>query len=67
MVRTAAALRLPGPWSNVPEQTRTSPLCIVALGVSASGLVRTKTTVLLSVEETDKALAKKIDYTPPGR
>jgi len=39
----------------------------IALGVSASGLVRTKTTALLSVEETDKALAKKIDYTPPGR
>ena len=39
----------------------------IALGVSASGLVHTKTTALLSVEETDKALAKKIDYSPPGR
>ena len=39
----------------------------IALGVSASGLVHTKPTALLSVEETDKALAKKIDYSPPGR
>ena len=39
----------------------------IALGVSASGLDHTKTTALLSVEETDKALAKKIDYSPPGR
>jgi uncharacterized protein with GYD domain len=39
----------------------------IALGVSASGVVRTKTTALLTVEETDQALAKKIDYSPPGR
>jgi uncharacterized protein with GYD domain len=39
----------------------------LALGVSASGLVRTKTTALLTVEETDKALGKKLDYSPPGR
>jgi uncharacterized protein with GYD domain len=39
----------------------------IALGVSASGLVRTKTTALLTVEETDQALGKKLDYTPPGR
>ena len=39
----------------------------IALAVSASGLVRTRTTVLLTVEETDQALAKKLDYSPPGR
>ena len=39
----------------------------IALAVSASGLVRTRTTVLLTVEETDQALAKKFDYSPPGR
>ena len=39
----------------------------IALGVSSSGLVRTKTTALLTVEETDQALGKKIDYSPPGR
>jgi hypothetical protein len=35
--------------------------------VSASGLVRTKTTPLLTVEEVDKALAKSINYRAPGR
>jgi uncharacterized protein with GYD domain len=34
--------------------------------VSASGLVRTKSTALLTVEETDRALSKKIDYRAPG-
>jgi uncharacterized protein with GYD domain len=40
-----------------------------ALGLtgSASGLVRTKTTALLTVEETDQALGKSIDYRPPGK
>jgi len=38
----------------------------LSLGVSATGLVRTKTTALLSVEETDRALAKKYNYRGPG-
>lgn len=38
----------------------------LALGVSASGLVRTKSTVLLTVEETDRALAKRVNYRAPG-
>src|ERR1700680_2674577 len=38
----------------------------LSLGVSATGLVRTKTTVLLSAEETDRALAKKLNYRAPG-
>ena len=38
-----------------------------ALGASATGLVRTKTTALLTVEETDQALDKKIDFRAPGR
>jgi uncharacterized protein with GYD domain len=38
-----------------------------ALAVSGTGLVRTKTTVLLTVEETDKALQKKIAYKGPGK
>lgn len=37
----------------------------LAVGVSASGLVRTRTTPLLSVEETDRALSKSIEYRPP--
>jgi len=39
----------------------------ISLAVSASGLVRTKTAALLTVEETDQALARSIDYRPPGR
>lgn len=39
----------------------------LALAVSGSGLVRTKTTVLLSADEIDRALQKTINYRPPGR
>jgi len=34
----------------------------LALAASATGLVRTKTTALLTVEETDQALGKKVDF-----
>ena len=39
-----------------------------ALGsaVCASGMARTKTTVLLTVEEADQALSKSVDYRAPG-
>jgi uncharacterized protein with GYD domain len=39
----------------------------LSLAVSASGLVRTKTTPLLTIEETDQALKTAVDYRPPGR
>jgi uncharacterized protein with GYD domain len=38
----------------------------LALGASATGLVRTKTTALLTVEETDQALQKNISFRAPG-
>jgi uncharacterized protein with GYD domain len=38
----------------------------VALTVSATGLVRTRTTALLTVEETDKALSMEVRYRGPG-
>jgi len=38
-----------------------------AFAVSATGLARTKTTVLLTVEETDKALQKRVEYRAPGK
>jgi len=38
----------------------------LALAVSASGLVRTRTTPLLTVEEADQALQKSVSYRPPG-
>ncbi len=39
-----------------------------ALGVTASagGLVRTRTTALMTVEEVDQALAKSVNYRGPG-
>src|SRR5215472_6661719 len=42
---------------------------IAALGIAASatGLVRTRTTALLTVEEVDQALAKSVNYRAPGR
>ena len=39
----------------------------VSLAVSASGLVRTRTTPLLTVEEVDQALQKTVNYKAPGR
>jgi uncharacterized protein with GYD domain len=49
--------------ADLPDVVSVAALC---LGVSATGLVRTKTTVLLSVEQTDSALAKKLNYRAPG-
>jgi uncharacterized protein with GYD domain len=49
---------------DLPDNVAASAL---SLAVSASGLVRTKTTPLLTVEETDKALAKSVSYRAPGR
>lgn len=37
----------------------------LAIAVSASGLVRTRTTPLLSIEETDRALSRSVEYRPP--
>ena|SRR6185436_10215821 len=45
----------------------TQSACALATTVSASGLVRTKTTPLLSADELDRALNKNIAYQPPGR
>jgi uncharacterized protein with GYD domain len=49
---------------DVPDNVAASAL---SLAISATGLVRTKTTPLLTVEETDKALAKNPNYRAPGR
>ena len=48
---------------DLPDATSAAAM---ALAVSASGLVRTKTTALLSVEEADRALGKKLTYRAPG-
>jgi uncharacterized protein with GYD domain len=38
----------------------------VSVAVSASGMVRIRTTPLLTVEETDQALEKAVNYRAPG-
>jgi len=49
--------------AELPDSVTAAALAIT---VSASGLVHAKTTPLLSVEEIDRALEKKINYRPPG-
>jgi uncharacterized protein with GYD domain len=51
---------------DMPDNVSATAL---SLAVSASGLVRTRTTPLLTVEETDKALEKSVslNYRAPGR
>jgi len=39
----------------------------LGIAVSSSGLVRTKTTRLLTSEEIDSALAKTVNYRAPGK
>ena len=38
----------------------------VSLAAAASGLVNVTTTPLLTIEETDQALEKVVQYSPPG-
>ena len=49
---------------DLPDNVSASAL---SLAVSASGLIRTKTTPLLTVEEADKALQKSVTYRAPGK
>src|SRR6267143_3112755 len=49
--------------ADLPDTVSAAAL---SLGVSATGLVRTKSTALLTIEETDRALNKKINYRGPG-
>ena len=49
---------------DLPDNVAASAL---SLAISASGMVKTRTTPLLSVEEVDKALATKTNYRAPGQ
>ena len=51
----------------IAELPNTVAASAFASAISASGLVRTKTTALLTAEELDTALAKNINYQAPGR
>jgi uncharacterized protein with GYD domain len=49
--------------ADVPDNVTAAAISIV---VSAVGLARTNTVPLLTVEETDQALAKTVKYRAPG-
>jgi uncharacterized protein with GYD domain len=49
--------------ANLPDQESVAAFCIAA---SSAGVARTFTTALMTVEETDRALKKNVDYRPPG-
>lgn len=49
--------------ADLPDNATAAALGIAA---SASGLVHTRTVALLSIEELDGALAKSVNYRPPG-
>lgn len=49
--------------ADVPDNVSAAAISLV---VSASGAVRTKTTVLLTPEEMDQATKKTVSYRPPG-
>jgi len=49
---------------DMPDNVSATAL---SLAVSATGLSRTKTSVLLTVEETDRALQKNVAYRGPGQ
>jgi uncharacterized protein with GYD domain len=51
----------------IAEMPDTVSASALATAASASGLVRTKTTVLLSVEEMDAAMKKSVSYRAPGK
>lgn len=49
--------------ADLPDHLSAAALCSAACG---SGMARTKTTVLLTVAETDEALSKSVAYRMPG-
>jgi uncharacterized protein with GYD domain len=50
--------------ADLPDNISAAALGIAA---SATGLVRTRTIALMTVEEVDRALEKTINYRAPGR
>ena len=39
----------------------------IGMTVGASGAVRSHTTVLISIDEVDRAAKRRVDFRPPGR
>ena len=51
----------------VVEAPDNASVAAASLAVSASGLVSTKTIVLMTPEEMDQAMKKSAKYSPPGK
>jgi hypothetical protein len=51
----------------IADYRATSTAAALGIAVSAADLVRTRTTALLTAEETDRALEKSVNYRAPGR
>jgi len=51
----------------IVEAPDISAVAALAIAASASGMVRTRTTALMSIEEVDRALTKSVSYRPPGK
>ena len=49
---------------DLPDNVRANAF---SLAVNQSGTVHLKTTVLMTAEEIDQAIAQKADYQPPGK
>lgn len=54
-------------WVLLADLPDNASATAFTLTVSKSGLLRTTTTPLLSIEEADRALAKKISFRAPGQ
>jgi uncharacterized protein with GYD domain len=50
--------------ADLPDHASVAALCVAA---SSVGVARTVTTALMTVEETDQALKKSVDYRAPGK
>jgi uncharacterized protein with GYD domain len=53
-------------WVLIADLPDNASATAFSFAVSGSGLLRTTTTPLVSVEETDKALTKKAKFQAPG-
>jgi len=52
---------------GIVDLPNTQTATAFSVAASASGLLHIKTTALLTIEEADQALGKRISYKPPGR
>ena len=49
---------------DLPDQVAA---CAVGMAVSASGAIRTRSTVLITPEEVDEAVRRPVKFQPPGQ